>query len=159
MDDDEHVVPESKEPSPIERALIAIALGATGLFCLAVGFHWVSAQPSPGVPRGIVALVGVVLTLGCVVVLLPRNSQASAVLAALMISCFAAVGGWIALGPGERTFGMSWSFGLFGSAGDAGEWIGRMAFGFGALMCAAFAFLMWRRALRPPPPAEDTEPR
>jgi hypothetical protein len=59
--DDEHVVSDPQEPSPFGRLLIAVALAASGLFCLAIGFRWISAQPSPGVPHWLVGLVGVIL--------------------------------------------------------------------------------------------------
>jgi hypothetical protein len=74
-----------------------------------------------------------------------------------MVTCFAGAGGWIAFGPGDRTFGLSVSFGAFLSDGEPGEWIGRIAFGLGALMCAAFAFLMWRQALRPRAPEQGND--
>ncbi len=152
--DDERIVREEEEPGPVGRVLIAGMLATFALFCLGVAFHWLNVEPSRGVPRGLVGVVGAVCALGSVIALLPRDSRASAILAALAITAFAAIGGWIAFGPGERHFGMSLSFGAFASDGNPGEWIGRMAFGLAALLCGLCAFAMWRHALRSRPPAD-----
>jgi len=155
MDGGERIVRDEREPGPIGRVLIALMLAVFALFCLGVAFHWLNVEPSRGVPRALVGIVGAICALGSVMALLPRDSRASAVLAALAVTGFAAIGGWIAFGPGERHFGMSISFGAFLSDGNPGEWIGRTVFGLAALLCGLCAFAIWRYALRARPPADD----
>lgn len=56
----------------------------------------------------------------------------------------AAIGTWIAFGPGERGFEMSVPF----ITVPANEWLGRVAFGFGAIITWLTAFLMTRTVVR-----------
>ena len=62
----------------------------------------------------------------------------------LIIASLAAIGTWIAFGPGERDISMSAPF----FVGPASEWIGRGAFGFGAIVSWLAAALMARSAFR-----------
>ena len=76
----------------------------------------------------------------------PRWLRASYYLIGL--ACFgtlAAIGSWIAFGPGERAFTMTSPFG----SGPGDPWTGRIAFGVGALVSWLFFILAarsyWRR--------------
>lgn len=61
------------------------------------------------------------------------------------IGALATIGTWVAFGPGERAFSMSMPF--FGK-GPANEWVGRAAFGIGAVMVWLFFVLAARRSWR-----------
>ena len=66
-----------------------------------------------------------------------------------IVAALATVGTWVAFGPGERAFSIAIPF--LGS-GPGNEWIGRAAFGIGAvlawliLLIAAVAW--WRKLIR-----------
>ena len=62
----------------------------------------------------------------------------------LVIASLAAIGTWIAFGPGERDISMSAPF----FEGPSMEWIGRGAFGFGAIVTWLAAALIARSVLR-----------
>jgi hypothetical protein len=66
-----------------------------------------------------------------------------------VVGTLAAIGTWVAFGPGERTFSTTIPF---LASGPANEWVGRAAFGTGAviawLMFAAFAVAWWRKLKR-----------
>ena len=63
-----------------------------------------------------------------------------------VVGTLAAIGTWVAFGPGERTFSTTIPF---LASGPANEWVGRAAFGAGAvigwLMFAMFAVSWWRK--------------
>lgn len=66
-----------------------------------------------------------------------------------VVTALATVGTWIAFGAGERKFkGTISALGL-SQSGAADEWIGRVVFGFGAVLCwlmlVAFARQGWRK--------------
>lgn len=66
-----------------------------------------------------------------------------------VVGALAAIGTWVAFGPGERAFSVTIPF--LGE-GPANEWIGRAAFGAGAvitwLLFVAFAVSWWRKLKR-----------
>jgi hypothetical protein len=66
-----------------------------------------------------------------------------------VVAALASVGTWVAFGPGERAFSVSISF--LGT-GPNNEWIGRAAFGLGAILTWLFfiaaAVAWWRKLIR-----------
>jgi hypothetical protein len=56
-----------------------------------------------------------------------------------ILATFAAIGGWIAVGEGERNFSSSISLPFWESEGRGNDSVGRVVFGFGAMICAAMA--------------------
>jgi hypothetical protein len=61
----------------------------------------------------------------------------------LIFAAFASIGTWIAIGPGDRKFG-----GNVPLTGAPAEYVGRAAFGFGALLCWLGTLAMINRARR-----------
>jgi hypothetical protein len=61
------------------------------------------------------------------------------VLGFAILASFAAIGGWIGFGPGERNFSSSISLPFWEGEGRGGTSVGRAVFGFGAIVCAAVA--------------------
>jgi hypothetical protein len=55
---------------------------------------------------------------------------------------FTAIAGWIAFGKGERHFSMSIGLPFLTRHGFASEWMGRAAFGLGAILVAAFTVVL-----------------
>ena len=51
-----------------------------------------------------------------------------------MIGLFASIASWIAFGPGEREFSGGASAGPVSVGGSGGETVGRVMFGFGAVL-------------------------
>jgi hypothetical protein len=146
--------------------LFAAALGAF-IIAGASGLFGLDLHPSDGVPRWIGVGAGALFVAGGLAVMLQSPAaakpmpdgglspeapswiqRASLALALFIVGDFAAIFLWIAFGPGERHFSGSESFGgvrvteTFG--GHANEWIGRAAFGVGAVFaCLMFvAFLI-----------------
>jgi len=129
-------------------ALIVIAAGAA-IVAGAVG--WLPLRPSPGVPRWVGAAAGMVFVLGGVAVAMPaRASRGKDAIGAALVTLLTAVGAWVAFWPGPRSFSSSVSAGGATVGGSGNEWIGRIAFGFGAILCGAFAAFLWKRVLFPP---------
>lgn len=69
---------------------------------------------------------------------------AYAMTAPVIVGSLAAIGTWIAFGSGERAISFSTPF----LSGPANEWIGRAAFGFGAILTWLMAALMTRSVVR-----------
>jgi len=129
-------------------ALVCIAAGSA-IVAGAVG--WLPMKLSPGVPRWVGAAAGLVFVLGGVAIALPpRASRLKDLAGATLVTLFASIGAWIAFWPGERAFNSSVSSGAVSVSGSGNEWVGRIAFGFGAILCAAFAAFLWKRVLFPP---------
>ena len=143
--------------------LFVIALGATIMLAVA------GVLPSKGgdAPAWIVACAAAVFVLAGGLLLLrsfmggdmngsdvpggaPFVLRAVYYLAGLsIIAALATVGTWVAFGPGERAFSMSVPF--LGS-GAANPWVGRAAFGIGAVLTWLFfvvaAVAWWRKLMR-----------
>lgn len=69
----------------------------------------------------------------------PRVRAIQNVLGFALLATFAAIGGWIGFGPGERNFSFSISLPFGENQGRGNDTIGRAVFGFGAIVCAAMA--------------------
>lgn len=66
----------------------------------------------------------------------------------VVVSGLASVGTWIAFGPGERKFKSTISALGMGGSGAGDEWIGRVVFGIGAVICWLFLVLVARQGWR-----------
>jgi hypothetical protein len=134
--------------APWWLALICIAAGSA-IVAGAVG--WLPLKLSPGVPRWVGAAAGFVFVLGGIAIALPpRASRLRGLAGAILVTLFTSIAGWIAFWPGERTFNSSVSSGGVSVSGGGSEWVGRIVFGSGAILCAAFAAFLWKRVLFPP---------
>ena len=134
--------------APWWLALLVIAAGGA-IVAGAVG--WLPLELSPGVPRWVGAAAGLVFVLGGIAIAMPsRASRLKDLVGATLVTLFTSIGAWVAFGPGERAFTSSVSGGGVSVTGGGNEWIGRIAFGLGAILCAAFAAYLWKRVLFPP---------
>jgi len=70
------------------------------------------------------------------------------VLGFAILAAFAAIGGWIGFGPGERNFSSSISVPFWHSEGRGNVSVGRAVFGLGAIICAAMAIAVAFGSLR-----------
>jgi hypothetical protein len=105
----------------------------------------VMAPPAHDGDNGLALCVGAAFIAGGAATILttvrgPFAQTAINLLALVIVVCFAAIGGWIALGPGEHGFASP--FAIFGHR--ANEISGRIAFGLGALISLAIAMAMAR---------------
>jgi hypothetical protein len=72
----------------------------------------------------------------------------SLLLGALIGTCITVIPAWVAFGPGERRFRLSGPIPIDWLFPRAGEWLGRAAFGFGAILVGAITLFVWARLLR-----------
>jgi hypothetical protein len=142
---------DKRPATPREMLVIGLIAAGAGLFFVLVGLGIV---PPPGgkkslhAPLWVVFCAGLAFLLGGGALLLHLASGARTsdndfpegaphwmrvlrylFMVAIFVS-FAAIGSWVAFGPGERAFSMSMP--LF--SGAASEMIGRIAFGIGAVV-------------------------
>ncbi len=155
----------NKLAGPRETIVIGAIAAAVGLYfvLVSVGVLPEPGKRAPGAPSWIVFCAGLAFLLGGLSVLVrgvtgtpdsqTELSPATPVWAhalyhlvgiAIGVS-FAAVGTWIAFGGGPRQFSFSMSF---FETRNAGEMIGRTAFGIGALICWLYVAALTARAAR-----------
>ena len=150
---DRYAADTSSKRPPAWLAWVVMAAGA---FIVAGAIDWIPLRLSPGVPRWVGAAAGFVFILGGVAIALPPHAtRAVNIVGALMVTALTTVGGWVAFAPGERQFSSSISAGAVAMSGGGNEWVGRIAFGIGAILCGAFPAYLWKRALFPQPPADE----
>jgi hypothetical protein len=151
-----------------EMLVIGLIAGGVGLYFALIGLGIV---PPPGgkkalhAPLWIVFFAGLVFLLGGGALLLHLMSGAKSTdddfpasapwwmrvvrylaMVAIFVS-FALIGSWVAFGPGERAFTVSAPFG----SGPAGDIVGRIAFGIGAMitwLCTIAVVVIGARKLR-----------
>jgi hypothetical protein len=139
------------EPSPARTDRTQLAIGAltaaTGLYFVLVGLHALPPPSRSHAPAWIVVLCGLVFLAGGLAVVArgaagmndqQRDMPESAPFWARVIywlapvvaaGGLAAIGTWVAFGPGERHFSISGPI-----AGPLGDDIGRVVFGLGAIL-------------------------
>jgi hypothetical protein len=78
----------------------------------------------------------------------PAVRRVQNVLGFAILASFAAIAGWIGFGEGERNFSSSISLPFWESEGRGNDTVGRVAFGMGAIMCAAMAVAVVFRSFR-----------
>jgi hypothetical protein len=131
--------PARPQLPPGARIAVGLVVLAAGVGIFALGLM----QNPVGVPAGLTFVFAGAL------VLLPESLASLRLpLGALMITCLAAMFGWVAFGPGERHF--TGSFGAGGAAvtWTGGEIAGRAFFGLFAALFGAGAIGLWIRVLR-----------
>lgn len=142
---------ENKPLSPTARLFV-------GLFCIAAGVLPILAAFDIGPlhsrdingPPWLGAAAGGVFLLAGIALLLgdaarkPPLTWVSSTIAVLIFAAFAALGNWIAFGPGSRQCSGGFSTFLFSSTRAAAEWECRAAFGIGA--CVLNGLLVWMLA-------------
>lgn len=100
-------------------------------------------------PRWVVASAGVVFLLaGAMAGVGTRYPRLNDGFAALLVGNMAAIASWIAFGPGEREFSAGMSMGAADVSGPQLPGVGRIVFGFSAVLLWAVTALALRRAFR-----------
>lgn len=135
--------------STLTTLLCGGAAALMGLLYFLQGAGVVVAKPGHDDERGVAMAIGSVFIAGGAAAMLTTArglaaKRAVGLLSFVIVVCFAAIGGWVAFGPGERNFASP--FAIFGH--QANEISGRVLFGFGALLCLTMAVAM-ARALGP----------
>jgi len=138
-----------------QQILVGTVTAALGLLVMVLAMGWLPVpDASVHAPRWVIFTCGLMFLLAGVAVVLPATGAPWAasetlkrLLAALIITGFAAVFCWVGFGPGERSF--SASSGSAGGVsvavhGPANETLGRVVFGgMGALMTVWAAVVWW----------------
>ena len=78
----------------------------------------------------------------------PAVRALQTVLGVAILATFAAIGGWVGFGAGERNFSSLISLPFWESNGRGNDTVGRAVFGFGAIVCAAMAIAVVVAGLR-----------
>ena len=136
--------------STMTTLLCGGAAALLGLFYVLQGAGVVAARSGHDDERGVAVAIGAVFMAGGVAAMLttapgPVARGAIKLLSFVIVVCFAAIMGWVAIGPGTRDFASP--FAVFGHA--VNEVSGRALFGVFALVCLGMATAMargvWRR--------------
>ena len=102
-----------------------------------------------GNPEWVVFLAGGTFFLAGWLILLPEGwLKTRGLLAAMLLSAFAAVFDWISFGPGERHFSGGMSIGPLFSAAANDKDAGRIVFGIASVLMSLLAVWVWLRWLR-----------
>jgi hypothetical protein len=130
-------------PSPGTVVLVGLVAVGAGLYFMLVGLGLVPAPGKANAPYWLVFAAGLAFALGGLGVILPRAAGVEAkdgelpqnaprwlqvaqyLLILTIFACFGAIGTWIAVGPGPRTFTGTVPVGAIG---------GRIVFGIGAVI-------------------------
>ena len=148
-----------RQRTPVElSARGAIVLGLVVIACgvapILGALEIIQYPLSPGVPVWVGIAAGGVFILGGLALINGyvfgggKNFDADApplvratqnVLGFAILAAFAAIGGWVGFGPGERSFSSSISLPFWYSEGRGDVSLGRAVFGLGAIVCAATA--------------------
>lgn len=139
---------DSRPLSPIARLALALLCVAAGALPMLAAFDVgplrardINGPPWLGVAAGgVFVLAGLMLLAGERL----RGHPLSWVLTFLVFAAFAAIGNWIAFGPGSRECSGSFTAFLFTRTRAAAEWECRIAFGIGA--CIMNGVLLWMMA-------------
>lgn len=109
---------------------------ATGAAIMGIGVGWIEVDPSSvHAPYWVLTACGGVFVLGGVMTWTSRlDERVNHLLALILVGMFASIASWIAFGPGEREFSGGASTGPISVGGSGGETLGRVMFGFGAVM-------------------------
>lgn len=129
----------------------AIFLLAGG-FIAAIGAGFIPVEPeSVHAPGWVIIACGLVFAMGGVMCYTESlGDNVNSLFACVLLVAFASVFSWVAFGPGEREFTGSGSIGPIAVVERVGETMGRIAFGFGAIMIwtiTAAVAVRWFRSL------------
>ena len=138
----------SETPAPLWFGAVFVVAGA-GI--IGVGSGLIPVDPnSVHAPGWVIVLCGGVFALSGVAACLAGRTDewvGELLVLALMVG-FATVFSWVAFGPGERQFSGGASVGGVGVTGRVSRTVGRIAFGFGALMMWAIVAAVFAKLVR-----------
>ncbi len=140
--------------SPRGAIMLALVLVACGVAPILGALEIIPYPLTPGTPVWVGVAAGGVFILGAAAMINgyvfgggknfdaeapPRVRAVQNMLGFTILASFAAIAGWVGFGPGERSFSSSISLPFWESQGRGNDVVGRAVFGFGAILCAAFA--------------------
>ena len=140
-------------PSPRTAVILSLLLFGCGLAPILAGLEVIPLRLTDGTPAWVGIAAGMVFVLaGMAMVNLyvfggkdfdtaasPLAYTTQQLLGFSICALFAAIGGWIAFGSGERNFSTSIDLPFWQSGGPGDQTFGRAFFGFGALTSGAVA--------------------
>jgi hypothetical protein len=143
-----------KPLSPKKAVIVGVLVIACGIGPILGALELIPYPLTPGTPVWVGVSAGMLFVLAGVAVINGygstgvRHPFVQNVLGLSICVLFAAVFGWVALGPGERNFSSTVELPFWRSSGRGSEWIGRTMFGIGALMAVAIAVVAAIAAVR-----------
>lgn len=156
-----------QSPTPRGAVIIGVLVAAGGIAPILSGLGLIALRPAEGVPGWIAVCAGAVFVLGGAAVIngyaigggitpdgnLPANTPFGVllvqyILGLSIVALMTAIGGWIAFGPGDRQFSTSIDLPFVSRQSSGSGLSGRIAFGIGAVLTAAFFFALVFKAAR-----------
>jgi hypothetical protein len=133
-------------PQATGHRLAALLCLICGIVPIGIAFGVIPARPgSIRAPLFIVALAGLLFWFAAASLLFgSTRPRLNSLLGAMLFALFATIGGWVSV------FGTGIAFrgGVSVVSSDANEWMARVIFGLGALVCAACSLYALKRAIR-----------
>ena len=149
--------PSSIHRSPRTAVIVGVLVAAGGVVPVLSGLGLITVRPSNGTPGWMAVCAGAVLMLAGAAVIngyvfgggptadgdLPADTPFGIlllqyVLGLSMVGLMTAISGWIAFGPGDRQFSTSIDMPFVSRQSHSSGLAGRIAFGIGAVLMAAF---------------------
>jgi hypothetical protein len=116
-----------------------------GLFPMAAATGFIQVDPdSMHAPRWVIGSAGGLFVLAGIAILAHRHLFLPSLLVPIILTLFAAVFGWVGLGPGKREFDGGLPFVSF----EFNNWLGRGLFGFFSILMGLVALYSWLRFYR-----------
>lgn len=116
-----------------------------GLFPIAAATGLIQVDPdSMHAPRWVIGSAGGLFVLVGVAIIAHRHVFLPSLILPIILTLFAAVFGWVGLGPGKREFDGGLPFVSF----EFNNWLGRGLFGFFGILMGLFAAYSWVRFYR-----------
>ncbi|HEV3215329.1 MAG TPA: hypothetical protein VGZ27_06380 [Vicinamibacterales bacterium] len=155
------MVRDSSQLSPRSAILFGLAFMAAGVVPILAALGMLPVPLTRGTPAWIGVCAGLVFVLGGAAIIngyaiaggagpdgdLPPGTPFGVRLAQYLLGLgicglFTAIAGWIAFGKGERHFSTTVNLPFLTRHGVGNEWMGRAAFGLGAILVAAFTVFL-----------------
>ena len=116
-----------------------------GLFPIAAATGLIQVDPdSMHAPRWVIGSAGGLFVLAGIAILAHRHLFLPSLIVPIILTLFAAVFGWVGLGPGKREFDGGLPFVSF----EFNNWLGRGLFGFFSILMGLVALYSWLRFYR-----------
>ena len=126
---------------PRDAIIGGVIASLTGL--LVIGLAFWGDEAGFHAPRWVVGAAGATFLFAGMAILGQDHPLFSAILRALLLTCFGAVFTWVSLGPGERQFTSTVSLPFLRYSSGSSSILGRICFAPGAILLDGWALYSW----------------